>query len=369
MARHDIPEIDGLRAAAVGVVIMSHFVVSYFPNGGIGVDLFFVISGVVITRSLLLDRERFGAISLSNFYLKRVFRIMPALWVLIAATLIAGAITGRSQIWYAAAAFASLMNWGRALGWFDNGGSLAHAWSLSIEEQFYLLWPCALILLLKAKRGTTLSVVAGLAISIALWRTALTASDVNIMRIYNGLDSHSDGLMLGCLLTLWGKPPPRWLSAAWPVPAAILSFLVLSAGMSEGYPLALRWLLIPIMSAWIVYVAMGPRTFLHPLLRLGPVQWGGTRSYSLYLWHYPILYFLGPWIIWFPAKVLVMLVLTVIAAEASYRFVEQPFQRRGRARLMKRRLPGVEPGDALEFAASGAGRAASPCPNPRAKVH
>jgi peptidoglycan/LPS O-acetylase OafA/YrhL len=345
MAQRHIPEIDGLRAGAVGIVIASHFLGPYVPNGGIGVDLFFVISGVVITRSLLLDRERLGEISLSNFYLKRVFRIMPALWLLIAATLVAGAVTMRPQHWYAAATFASVMNWGRAFGWFGNGGSLAHAWSLSIEEQFYLLWPFALMLLLKARRATILSVVAGLAIAIALWRTALTLSDVGIMRIYNGLDLHSDGLMLGCLLTLWGRPPPRWLSATWWMPVAILSFLILSAGMSAGHGLALRWTLIPVLSAWLVYVAMGPQTLLHPLLRLGMVQWGGTRSYSLYLWHYPILYFLEPWQPWYPAKLLVMLVLTVAAAEASYRWVEQPFQRRGRARLLKRRLHRVEPGD------------------------
>ncbi len=345
MTPRHIPEIDGLRAAAVGVVIASHFLGSYVPNGGIGVDLFFVISGVVITRSLLLDREKSGEISLSNFYLKRVFRIMPALWLLIAATLVAGAITGRSQIWYAAAALASAMNWGRAFDWFGNGGSLAHTWSLSIEEQFYLLWPFALLLLLKARRGTILSVVAGSAIAIAAWRTALILSDGGIMRIYNGLDTHSDGLMLGCLLTLWGRPPPRWLSATWWIPVIILSCLVLSAGMDTGYGLALRWTLIPFMSAWVVYVAMGPKTLLHPLLRLGLVQWGGTRSYSLYLWHYPILYFLEPWTPWDPAKVLTMLVLTIVAAEASYRFVERPFQRRGRARLLKRQSSRAGPGD------------------------
>ncbi|HEX8239648.1 MAG TPA: acyltransferase [Allosphingosinicella sp.] len=343
MTQRHIPEVDGLRAAAVGAVIASHFLGPYVPNGGVGVDLFFVISGVVITRSLLLDRERQGGISLGHFYLKRVNRIMPALWLLIAVTLLIGAITGRSQLWYAAATFASVMNWARAFGWFENGGSLAHAWSLSIEEQFYLIWPLALMLLLKARGGTRLAVVAGAAIAIAAWRSALTLSDVGIVRIYNGLDTHSDGLMLGCLLTLWGRPPPRWLSAGWWIPVAGLSFLVLSSGMSAGPGLALRWILIPVLSAWIVYVALGPRTLLHPLLRLGVVQWGGTRSYSLYLWHFPILYYLEPWTIWLPVKALAMLILTAAAAEASYRFVEQPFQRRGRARAEQRLSRGSRP--------------------------
>jgi len=370
VAHHAIPEIDGLRAAAVGAVIASHLLGRYFPNGGVGVDLFFVISGVVITRSLVQDHQRLGKISLPRFYLKRVYRIIPALWMLVGSTICIGLLTGRPQMWDAAATLASVMNWARAFGWLGSGDSLAHAWSLSVEEQFYLLWPLGLVLLLDARRASMLWVVAGVAVSIALWRTALTLSGVSVPRLYNGLDTHADGLMLGCFLTLWGRRPPHWVSAAWWVPAAILSFLILYTGLSASFGRALRWDLVPLMCTWIVLAALGPPTLLHPLLRLPVLQWGGTRSYSLYLWHFPIHYYLDPWRFPFPAKLPLMIVLTLAAAEASYRWVEQPFQRRAKARLARNPPGEAEPRFAPDPAglASREGHGLLPFPARRTSV-
>lgn len=329
-----IKEIDGLRAVAVGVVIAFHFLEKYFPGGSVGVDIFFVISGFVITGSLLSDRVKLGHVSLSRFYWKRVCRIMPALWAVIAAAIIVGTIIGQPQAPQGVAAFLSVMNWARAFNWVPlNGGALAHAWSLSVEEQFYLLWPLGLLFLLKARRRPALAIIAGLVALIMLWRAWLTLSGAPFARVYDGFDTHADGLLLGCLIAFWGRSPPRWLSAAWAVPVVALGLVTLRFDPSAPGNIAVALTLRAGLSLWLVWAAAGPATMLHPLLRSRLFQWGGSRSYSLYLWHYPVSYFFHPLDFWFPGKLALMAALTLAAAELSYRFVEQPFQRLGRARL------------------------------------
>lgn len=338
-----LKEVDGLRAVAVGAVIAFHFLPAYFPGGALGVDIFFVISGLVITRSLLADRQGLGRISLPRFYWKRVWRIMPALWATVAATLVAGLILGRPQGREAVATLLSVMNWARAFNWVGPDGlALGHAWSLSIEEQFYLLWPLGLILLLKLPRRIGLAALLLFVLVLTGWRAALAALGGDFLRIYNGLDTHTDGLMVGCLIALWGRAPPRWVSATWAVPVAALALATLRYGPAEPIDVSVALSSRALFSAWLLWAAAGPETRLHPLLRSSLFQWGGSRSYSLYLWHYPVSFFLHPYDFFFPAKLALMAALTVGAAELSYRLVEQPFQRFGRARLARRTGGGAE---------------------------
>jgi peptidoglycan/LPS O-acetylase OafA/YrhL len=351
-----IREVDGLRAVAVASVIAFHFLEKYFPGGFQGVDVFFVISGFVITGSLLVDRERLGSISLRRFYWKRVCRIMPALWVTVLVTGLAGLLLSRPQGPQALAALLSAMNWARAFDLVSlNGGALAHTWSLSIEEQFYLLWPLGLVLLLKAPRRAGLTVLATAVAFVLLWRFALVASGAGFHRIYDGLDTHADGLLIGCLIALWGRPPPAWVGRTWVVPVFLLGYFTLRFGTDAPANVAVSLTCRAVLSAWIVYAATGPATLLHPLLRTAPFQWGGSRSYSLYLWHYPVWFFFAPYEFFYPAKLLAQCLLTLAAAEASYRLVEQPVQRFGRRKLAEwgrrrdeRRAGLLAPVDALE---------------------
>lgn len=351
---------DGLRAVAVGLVVAFHFLERYFPGGAVGVDVFFVISGFVITRSLLADKHSLGHISLSRFYRKRVFRIMPALWLTVAVTLLAGFLLGQPQEPQALATLLSAMNWARAFDWVPMvGGALAHAWSLSIEEQFYLLWPVALVVLLKRSRGTALAILAAVVLAIIAWRGMLMLSGSDFMRVYNGLDTHADGLMIGCLIAFWARQPPRWLSAAWIVPVAALGVLTLFFGTAEPGDLGTSLTLRTVICGWLVWIAAGPRTALHPLLASPLFQWGGSRSYSLYLWHYPFAYFLHHWDFWFPAKLAIMAGGTVLCAELCYRLVEQPFLRGGRMAAPGR----ATRSDARDAGPSG-GTTPAPAPEP-----
>jgi peptidoglycan/LPS O-acetylase OafA/YrhL len=336
-----IPEVDGLRALAVAFVIVSHAFPKAAPNGGTGVDIFFVISGFVITRSLLFDARENGAISLYSFYLRRIFRILPALWVMAIATAIVAAFLKQPEWGEALATLSSTMNWVRAFQLLPGGGALGHAWSLSIEEQFYLVWPVTLIFLLRAPPGLRWALLCLGLPAITLWRFVLIAHGADIDRIYNGLDTHADGLLLGCIMALWAKPPPRLLAQLWFVPLAILLVSVFLETPPGAFVIGTRYLWLALLSGWLIWAAAGPETFLHPILRSPPAQWGGTRSYSLYLWHYPIVYFLIPSGLGTAAKAGIEIGGALVAAELSYRLIELPALRaRPRFDAFARRLFG-----------------------------
>jgi peptidoglycan/LPS O-acetylase OafA/YrhL len=318
-----IPEVDGLRALAVGAVIVSHAFPRAAPGGGIGVDIFFVISGFVITRSLLFDSRDNGSISLSSFYLRRVFRIFPALWAMTIATVVAGACLGRPQWEGALATLTSTMNWARAFH-ILGGRALGHAWSLSIEEQFYLLWPLTLIFLLRAPPRLRLGLLWVALPAITLWRFVLLRHGADVDRLYGGLDTHMDGLLLGCIMALAGKQPPKLLSRLWIVPLAALMAMVAAATPEATVLRGTIYLWTALLSAWLIWAAAGPETLLHPVLRSRVAQWGGTRSYSLYLWHYPIIYFLIKTSLLAIVRVPLELGLSLLLAELSYRNVELP---------------------------------------------
>jgi peptidoglycan/LPS O-acetylase OafA/YrhL len=278
----------------------------------------------VITRSLLFDARENGSISLYSFYLRRVFRILPALWVMAIAAAIVAALLRKPEWGETLAALSSTMNWARAFELLPGGGALGHAWSLSIEEQFYLLWPITLILLLRAPPGLRWALLCLALPAITLWRFLLIAHGADVERIYNGLDTHADGLLLGCVMALWGRPPPRLVSRTWFVPLAILLVSVFCATPPGTFFDGTMYLWLALLSAWLIWAATGRETFMHPVLRSSLAQWGGTRSYSLYLWHYPIIFFLIPAGLGAAAKAGIELAGTLVAAELSYRLVELP---------------------------------------------
>jgi peptidoglycan/LPS O-acetylase OafA/YrhL len=361
------PALDGLRAVAVVAVLLYHGGVDWMPGGFLGVDLFFCLSGYLITSLLLAERRGTGRIDLRAFWLRRARRLLPAAFLVIAVSVAAAAILAPGDLAQTRGdALASLFyvdNWHQLLvgqsyfAAFERPSLLRHMWSLSIEEQFYLLWPLALgfgVAGLGARR-TGLAAL-GLALLSALLMAVLFTSESDPSRVYYGTDTHAVGLLLGATLAfVWplGRfEPPRRPSA--------LAVLDLTAGIALAA-------LVVAMVTWQDYDALVYRggiaafsltavvliaTVVHPagraahLLGSAPLRWIGARSYGIYLWHWPVMALTRPGIdvAWpLPLLLVAQIGLTVALAAASYRWLEQPFrkgtaQRRIRA-LLDARAP------------------------------
>jgi peptidoglycan/LPS O-acetylase OafA/YrhL len=353
-----LPGIDALRAVAVLAVFLYHAGVGWMPGGFLGVDVFFVISGYLITSLLLSEQRRTGKVALGQFWMRRARRLLPAVGVLIAVTMIVAAIVEPDRLTElrgdAISSLAYVANWHfifehqSYFDQFQRPSLFRHLWSLSVEEQFYLFWPLAFAagMSLLGRKRLALGVLAGAAASLALMWILFDPSDAS--RVYYGTETHAAGLLIGVALALVWAPwqlrrakPGRWCG---PVLDAIgvmaLGYLALSFLHVHDYDLALYhggYLWIALASAAAIAV------FAHPSARLGrlaaqpPLVWLGLRSYSFYLWHWPVLALTRPGLdVSLPRGVLIPLQLLVVLALAdlSYRFVELPF--RG-----KRKLPAM----------------------------
>jgi peptidoglycan/LPS O-acetylase OafA/YrhL len=327
-----LPAIDGLRGIAILCVILFHYRHALLPGGFVGVDLFFVISGYVITRSLAAEIDRSGRVSLAGFYARRARRILPALAVLLIVVLLYSALAGRllpAEVQAGVAAATSTYNWFLASGW-PRTSWFVHVWSLSVEEQFYLLWPLAFAV--SAKRGRVGPLTIALATLIAIsaaWSTILGLQGAPWQRIYFGSDTRAQAILAGCLLALVGKSVPQVWLKYWPVPIA--SFAALALTLDNHDPSLGLWGLAAttLVCAWIVASAAEARD--GPLVRLlsvAPLQWAGLRSYSLFLWHLPValaLSALDPRFWLLPA-----ILVAALFSELSYRWIERPLMHRAR---------------------------------------
>jgi peptidoglycan/LPS O-acetylase OafA/YrhL len=336
MARY-LPQIDGLRAVAVSAVLIDHcFGPRVLVGGHIGVDIFFVISGFLITGLLVDEIGRAGRASLRDFYMRRFLRIAPALLgvaLFVVVALCAGSLVAkRLDLWgelkNVLYALASIMNWARAAGW-TGGGFMGHTWSLSVEEQFYLLWPLALNATLKRlerKHYVTLLICA--VVGVAVWRGLLAWNGASAERLYNGADTRADGLLLGAALALagtrWLSAFPRWL---WPVPLVVLTAVAVSTPWSAPFLAFGGFTLVAVCAAWLVALAVQDDAPFVAALKSPVALWIGRRSYSLYLWHYPILMLFSFAKIRSPLTDIATVLLSLLAAHLSYSFIEQPFLR------------------------------------------
>jgi peptidoglycan/LPS O-acetylase OafA/YrhL len=345
-----LPGLDGLRAIAVIAVIIYHLNPSWLRGGYLGVDVFFVISGYLITSLLLAEWSRSRRVALVAFWRRRARRLLPALAaVLVAVTLMASFAArdglARLQGDLPASMF-YVMNW-RLLVHHDSYIAslgrpplLQHLWSLSVEEQFYLLWPPVLILLRRRLTSGRLALVAlsGAGVS-ALLMAVLFHSGGDPSGVYFGSETHAQGLLIGCALA--SAIPPWRMAATVPQGArrllersGLLGLAVVVAGLATlGFysPATYRGGMLMVDLATAVVIA----TVAHPASRLGlalsrqPLRWAGQRSYSLYLWHWPIFEMTRPGIdvgaTGWPV-LLVRLALTAGAAEVSYRYIEQPWR-------------------------------------------
>ncbi len=347
-----MPGIDGLRAVAVLAVFFYHVGVGWMPGGWMGVDLFFVISGYLITSLLLQEYERRRHINVVQFWLRRARRLLPAVAVLIAVSLVLAAIFAPADIdslrGDAVASLFYVQNWHLILShqsYFESFGRpslLRHLWSLSVEEQFYLIWPVVFAagLTRLTKRHLLAIVLGGIALSTLLMALFYDPSgDVN--RAFYGTDTRAAALLVGVALALvWtpgevAAPTNRRLGRLLDVAGAIAIFMVIrdfatfndfDASSYEGGLLG--------FSLWCG-IAIGacahPATSLNRILGIAPMLWLGLRSYSFYLWHWPVVTLTRPELdVSIPRGILIpmQLAVTLLLAHLSYEYVEQPFRKR-----------------------------------------
>jgi len=323
-------ELDGLRAAAVLAVAVFHTGLPLLRGGWVGVDVFFVLSGFLITTLLLEEHDRVGRIDLPAFYARRALRLLPALAALlaaVAATVAVGAVAS-SVLDDIGWIVLYLGNWPAAMG--EDLGPLSHLWSLALEEQFYVVWPVLLLALLRwvPDQRRRLAIVGAVVAAIALLRTGLHVADViDGRRAYFGSDLRADGLLLGCAIGL------AWRAGVLERAAGALQRLVLPAALvlaviavlpSEPFEGAGPLLFLPVDLAAAVLVAA---IVTHPgapwsaPLRWEPAVRLGVLSYAFYLWHVPLMKLidLTQW-----QQLFVAMPLTLLASVVSRRLVEAP---------------------------------------------
>ena len=315
-----------------------------------GVDIFFVLSGFLITSLLLEEWRRTQEIRLRDFYFRRGLRLLPALFAFLLF------LQGYTLLWMrgdpfwqmekaSLAVLAYIGNWMRAFDLLDMR-VLSHTWSLSIEEQFYLLWPVLLLVMLRYGRSSRWILWALLlAIAIVAVRRGFMAGVVSEDRIYNGSDTRFDELLTGCALAVVLEA--GWLRGRL---LSVLGYFVLPAialvvGLIAMPTTFLRiarvgWPAIEISVALVVlYLVKRSGTPLHRLMETQWLVWVGRISYGLYLWHFPIIGRVGGWKFLGPFKVLVGFALTFAVATVSYRVIELPFLRR-KAKLLRAEVRG-----------------------------
>lgn len=330
------PELDGLRAIAVGAVILYHFWEgSRLARGGfLGVDLFFVLSGFLITRLLLEERERSGRTNLRAFYKRRAARLLPALFVVCLAVLIDALLWQRladaeDSVVGVAAAVGYVANWLRVFGM--NESPIGHTWSLSIEEQFYVVWPAVLVFVMwrGSLRSVRLWAAAGFVIA-AVQMAVRSILGVDDYVLYNSTDAHGAVTLLGgcALATIPTSAVGRIARLAVLPSAGLLLALQVGPHATDDFYYRGGFALVTVASCVIITWAL-QRGRPQSLLALRPLVWVGRRSYGIYLWHIPAFLFVLSFVDGPPttAARLTALAATVAVAAASYRFVEQPIRR------------------------------------------
>lgn len=338
MSRPKRGDLQGLRAIAVAVVVIYHYFPQWLPGGFVGVDVFFVISGYLIIGLLVREASRTGRVDLPAFYGRRVRRLLPASLVVVMASCVVGAVVLdpiRLTEVFGDAAWTStyLANYHFAqapTGYFDTGepSPLLHFWSLAVEEQFYVVWPLILLGLLKIgghlRRlvGVTLGVLTAASFSMCLWLTFAGTSDG-----YYALASRAWELIVGGFVAVALAPrPPRGRASLLMSVAGLGLVLGSCAVISERTPFPGWAALAPVAGAALL-IAAGSGTASGPVQRLLSVpiaRYVGDISYSLYLWHWPVLILGLARAKDTTAHRLLLAALAFLLAALSYRFIERP---------------------------------------------
>ena len=350
-----VPALDGLRALAVLAVIAYHMKMNWAPGGLLGVTMFFVLSGYLITGLLLTEFDSTQTISLPNFWLRRVRRIIPAVVFAVLGTAFLCTIFDHALLTKMRPDVAPTLfffnNWWQIfhnVSYFEALGEpspLTHYWSLAIEEQFYLIWPVALLLCLKAgvKRSTIQKGVIVLIVLSALAMALMFSPTTDPSRVYYGTDTRAFSLLIGALLAfIWpyqrlteksGAKMSSMGRIVFDVIGAVgLVGLIIMIAVTNGFaPFIYRGglVLCSLLTAVVIAIIVHPVSLVGKLFSLPPFVWIGKLSYSMYLWHYPIILLMtpnnlvgeAPW--WLR---LLQLVVVIAVSAFSYYLVENPIR-------------------------------------------
>ncbi len=338
-----LPALDGLRGVAVAGVVAFHTGASWAKGGYLGVSLFFTLSGFLIGGLLIREFDGSGHISLGGFWTRRFRRLWPAATMTVAAVFLLNALGGQFDVHTLAgdslASLANVANWHYLIqgtsyqDLFEAPSPLLHFWSLAIEEQFYIVFPLVMAFCLRRGRRVAWGVVAALyGLSVV---DQLTASSPD--RAYLATGTRAGEILIGVMVALWfrrrdaaePRPVPAWLVVIAPLVgvATLVAWTTVPKGTSAwengGF------VVVGVASCVLILGTIAPRGVLNRLLGVGVLAWLGTRSFAIYLFHWPIFVMWAPGadgrvtpIEWLPRLVLVGLL-----AEASYRVVEMPIRR------------------------------------------
>ncbi|MCP1189949.1 acetyltransferase [Priestia flexa] len=357
--------LDGLRALAVLFVFAYHYGFSWASGGFLGVSIFFVLSGYLITSILLKQYEEHQKLLLPSFFTSRIRRLFPAAFFMVVCV-VAWTVLFKPSLLStlqgdAIAGLLYVSNWWfifQDVSYFDSFQSpspIKNLWSLAIEEQFYIIWPLLLLIGLRfiKKKKTILIVISCGAIVSALLMGALYKPGMDPSRVYYGTDTRSFELLIGCCLAfVWplyrlsSKNVPntgKFILNVTGLTSLLLVFLCTSL-LTEFAPSMYRggMLLVSLNAAVLVATISHPSSITGKLLSFKPLRWVGTRSYGIYLWHYPII------ILTTPATefgqfnyvhISLQVIATCLIAEVSYRMIEQPIRKGGFKTFFRQALP------------------------------
>lgn len=307
----------------------------WLSGGFLGVDVFFALSGFLITTLLTHEYDTTGSITLSLFYARRALRLLPALLLLVVlctAILLATvpAEFGPLALQEASAVVFYIANWAWVFGL--PLGIYGHTWSLGIEEQFYLLWPLGLLALLRAGLRSGMLVVITIAAAGfgVLWRVALVHSDASLLHLHQGLDAHGDALLIGCAAALAIRSGMTFTRGAGMASIVLLAILLRAATFPDDYLHHHVSTLAAVAAALLIAdVVVRPHSWLARGLAIFPLVSIGRISYGVYLWHFPVFYMYGtlayagariaPW-----TTAVAAWATTFAVATVSYAVLERP---------------------------------------------
>jgi peptidoglycan/LPS O-acetylase OafA/YrhL len=367
-----LPGLDGIRAIAVLAVIAYHLNFGWAPGGLLGVQVFFVLSGYLITDLLVSEHRRTGGIGLARFWVRRARRLFPALFVMMFVVVAVATLFDRGQL----SALRSdtlpgifyMSNWWfifQHVSYFAKFGPpspFGHLWSLAIEEQFYLLWPLVVLAGFRWVRTTRVRILItlGLAAASALEMAILYTPGGDPTRVYDGTDTRAFALLIGAALALvlprnrrFGPITPnarRMLNLVGGASLAGIFVMFWGTNQYQTFLYTGGMVLLSVLTALVIAITVHPGAGLRRLLGVEPLRWIGERSYGIYLWHYPIIVLTTP--LNAPANVwrgFLQTTATFLIAALSWRYIEQPIRhgalRRGweRVRAREWRQPRLRP--------------------------
>ena len=373
-----MPGLDGMRAIAVAAVVVFHLNSNWLPGGFLGVDIFFVVSGFLITQLLLRELRDTGRLSLGSFYIRRARRLLPAVAFLIGAVIVAGTLVWtdeRPTLWPSVGASAAYgTNWWLILdhqSYFVASGRppmLQHLWSLAIEEQYYLLWPVTVLAIVwwcrrrrrfSQARTRQLALVALALAGVSTGLMAFFAARYGVpyrsdsARVYYGGDTHAMGLLLGSAVGAWVVTNGDRSRRSPLLPAGSLDLLAVAGLLVVGWQLRHVTEFLPglyrggflafdAVVVLVVFVVSRRESWIGRQLDRPVPRWIGQRSYSIYLWHWPVVIVTRPGLdVHGPTWALIVLRvgLTLVLADLSYRLVERRFRSRQPDRAARPRRP------------------------------